>query len=233
MFGGVSVSSARHGLVDQAGAGRAKKRSGNDMAKSFSSAERAAIRQRLFAVGLNRFSRQGIRGVRVADLCKDTGIAKGTFYTFFSSKEELFMAIARQRDEQHKKDMWQYLAPASGTPKQRAAGFFDLVMGKIKTDPMLHIVTDFGDLEYLLLRVSPQLLAEIHAGDKQFSTELSKRWNALKLGEPIKTATLEGLMTLMVALYMQHRTMPAENMANTIDLLREIFVERLTKKTSQ
>jgi len=202
------------------------------MAKSFSSAERAAIRQRLFAVGLARFSRQGIRGVRVDDLCKDVGIAKGSFYSFFPSKEELFMAIARKRDEKHKADMRQYLAPAGGAPKERAAGFFDLVMGKIQSDPMLHVVTDFGDLEYLLRKIPPELLAEINAKDYEFSRELTTLWNALKLGRPIETKTFQGLMTLMVALHMQHRTMPADHMANTIDFLREVFVERLTKKTN-
>ena len=144
------------------------------------------------------------------------------------------MAIARERDQKHQADMRLFLARTNGgSPEDRAAGFFDLVMGKIQSDPMLHVVTDFGDLEYLLRKIPPELLAENHASDRQFVKELTRLWNALELGRPIETKDFQALMTLMVALHMQRRTMPADHLTNTIDLLREIFIDRLTKKTSQ
>jgi len=143
------------------------------------------------------------------------------------------MAIAKSRNEKHQADMRQYLASAKGSPREQAAGFFDLVMDKIQTDPMGKIFAEFGELEYLLRKIPPELLAENHASDREFSIELTNLWNALKLGKDIETETLDGLMTLMVVLHMQYRPMPAEQMTNTIDFLREIFIDRLTKKTSQ
>ena len=54
---------------------------------------------------MTHFSRTGVRAARVGDICADVGIAKGSFYAFFASKEDLFMAIADDRDLMHKRDM--------------------------------------------------------------------------------------------------------------------------------
>jgi AcrR family transcriptional regulator len=50
---------------------------------------------RLLAVARDAFARRGFDSVSVSDICIDTGIAKGSFYRYFSSKDEVFLAAAR------------------------------------------------------------------------------------------------------------------------------------------
>jgi AcrR family transcriptional regulator len=49
---------------------------------------------RLVEAGLAAFSRHGYSDVSVDDVCRTAAIAKGSFYRYFSSKEELFFAVA-------------------------------------------------------------------------------------------------------------------------------------------
>lgn len=50
---------------------------------------------RLLEAGMAAFDRHGYAEVRVDDVCQAAGVAKGSFYRHFDSKEELFFAAAR------------------------------------------------------------------------------------------------------------------------------------------
>ena len=82
------------------------------MPKAFDPIEREAIRAALATIGLRHFERHGVRAARVEDICRDVGIAKGSFYAFHASKEALFMAIAAEREMQHRRDLFAFIAAA-------------------------------------------------------------------------------------------------------------------------
>ncbi|HWC34436.1 MAG TPA: TetR/AcrR family transcriptional regulator [Mycobacteriales bacterium] len=50
--------------------------------------------QRLLAAGQTIFAAQGLRGARVDDIVKAAKTSHGTFYLYFSNKEDLFKALA-------------------------------------------------------------------------------------------------------------------------------------------
>lgn len=50
-------------------------------------------REKLLDAGIFRFSLNGIDGTRVEDITKQAGVAKGTFYTYFKSKEDMLEQI--------------------------------------------------------------------------------------------------------------------------------------------
>jgi len=57
----------------------------------------------LFNCGKELFSRKGFKDTNVSDITKSVGIGTGTFYNYYSSKEELFMAIFMEENEKLKK----------------------------------------------------------------------------------------------------------------------------------
>jgi len=61
----------------------------------FTKEARQVIRQSLLQQGRKLFLRYGLRKTNVGELARAAGIAKGTFYHFFDSKEELFTEILR------------------------------------------------------------------------------------------------------------------------------------------
>jgi AcrR family transcriptional regulator len=57
-------------------------------------------RDELVAAARRVFERDGYSGARVADIAAEAGVAHGSFYTYFSSKQDAFLAVMGQVGEQ-------------------------------------------------------------------------------------------------------------------------------------
>ncbi len=103
--------------------------------------QKQQIRERILAEGLTLFSERGLEKTTVADIVGKSGIARGTFYNYFSDMNALFDALIEQLNQQvvesiqhtrkQSTNLYDYLY---GTFK----GYFDL----IGNEPMLqfHII---------------------------------------------------------------------------------------------
>lgn len=70
------------------------------MPRIFSHKDRESIRKVLIENGRKALEKSSYKNISVADIALETGIAKGTFYNFFSSKEAFFYeVIISIRDE--------------------------------------------------------------------------------------------------------------------------------------
>jgi len=58
-------------------------------------------KERLIKAGMFYFSINGIAATRVEDITRKAGVAKGTFYTYFSSKEDMLEQLMVQRMEKY------------------------------------------------------------------------------------------------------------------------------------
>lgn len=65
---------------------------GQLLAVHFPATASPSLTERLREAGMAAFSRHGYADVSVDDVCQAIGVAKGSFYRHFSSKEELFFA---------------------------------------------------------------------------------------------------------------------------------------------
>jgi AcrR family transcriptional regulator len=52
-------------------------------------------REELVAAARRVFERDGYSGARVADIASEAGVAHGSFYTYFSSKQDAFLAVMK------------------------------------------------------------------------------------------------------------------------------------------
>lgn len=200
------------------------------MPKAFNDIEKMAIGAALVTVGLKHFTTRGIRGTRIDDICLEVGIAKGSFYAFHASKEDLFMAIAAERDIKHKADMLDFLNQKHTDAKTLVLGFFDFLMDRIETDPILKIFTDTSEISNLIRKVSPVLIAENQQRDYAFVASVA---DLLQTRHHLKHAdkkTLEGLMVLMLSLSLQGDFIKASgDYPATLGVLRDAFLTRLLK----
>jgi AcrR family transcriptional regulator len=63
-------------------------------------ADRAARRAELADVAARVFAERGVSGTAVSDIVKAAGIAQGTFYLYFESKDDIVLAVVEQVAEQ-------------------------------------------------------------------------------------------------------------------------------------
>ena len=59
---------------------------------------REEMRNTILQKSLLYFARNGFAGTKISDLSKNIGIAQGTIYIYFESKEDLFQEILRIAD---------------------------------------------------------------------------------------------------------------------------------------
>ena len=200
------------------------------MPKAFTPDEKKAIRTALMEKGLTHFSKYGIRAARISDICTEVGIAKGSFYAFFPSKEDLFMTIANARDVEHKQGITTFLENAEGEPTVVIQRFFDFMMARIEGDPFLNVIKDSGEVSYLVRKIPPHLLAENAKRDKAFLSDTAELFKARFNLTFADAATLEGLLTLMLTLSMHAEFIAASSDYDAIkNLMRDLFLTRLLK----
>ncbi|MGB9202198.1 TetR/AcrR family transcriptional regulator, partial [Methanobacterium sp.] len=68
------------------------------MPKTFTDKEKEIIRKTLISQGKILFSKYGLKKTSITELTNIAGIAQGTFYNFFESKEELYFEILEQEE---------------------------------------------------------------------------------------------------------------------------------------
>lgn len=61
--------------------------------RSVREASRAAYRDAILEAAIQIFGRTGFRAAKIADIAAEAGVATGTLYNYFSSKEEIFHSI--------------------------------------------------------------------------------------------------------------------------------------------
>lgn len=197
------------------------------MAAPFTDSEKAAIRESLMDVGLKHFARHGIGRARIEDICRDAGISKGSFYAFFPSKEDLFIAIGDDRREGHMNALFEMLEDASGKPQVRVGHLFDRLVDMIESNTLMQIMSDQGDMARIKRKLTPERLKADAQVGATFYGEVARRWNATSFGVPLEPGVFADAMTLIAALAMQQKMFPAEAYESAKALLREMFVLRL------
>jgi AcrR family transcriptional regulator len=116
---------------------------------------RERTRERLLDAAFTVFARHGIRGASIEAVCEAAGFSRGAFYSNFSSKEELFLALAERA-------MRRQLASLESVGKELRP---DIVRGgSVDHDAistvLAVVVTDAGDArQWSLMRAELELLA--------------------------------------------------------------------------
>lgn len=82
-------------------------------------ARRAQTRERLLAAARTVFAEQGVEGASVEEICEAAGFTRGAFYSNFSSRSDLVLALIQQGIE------FQFAAAESAIETMKAAGDLD------------------------------------------------------------------------------------------------------------
>lgn len=70
------------------------------MPKSFNENERKIIKQSLITIGASLLKTKNIRQITVEEITQGANISKGSFYSFYNSREELFWDIIKSEEQQ-------------------------------------------------------------------------------------------------------------------------------------
>ena len=92
-----------------------------------SAAHEQQRREQILAAAMACFARQGYHATSMDDVVRESGLSVGAIYTYFSSKEDLFLALAEARSEQtlaYMSDVFRRPAPMADKSREAIDYFF-------------------------------------------------------------------------------------------------------------
>ncbi len=131
------------------------------MPKAFNNKEKSLIRSALLEKGKALFSTYGIRKTGIEDLTQAVGIAQGSFYNFFESKEDLYFEIMEAEEEALRRKLLAHVSACQGKPKDTLRNLLVLAFREIDNHPIIKQLYTHNEYEQLMRKL-PQEKLDAH-----------------------------------------------------------------------
>lgn len=191
--------------------------------RGFTEQEKELIRTSLLQKGRELFSNFGLKKTSIKDLTDSVGIAQGSFYLFYQSKEELYFRVLEQEEDMIKKAIVHDLTlpmTADGLTKFLLKGI-ELISEHV----LIQRLYFQGELE-LLVRKLPQEVMEAHINqDNDLLTPLLQ-------GIEIKQEQMEtigGAIRAFFIMALHKKEIGEEHYNSTLEFLARAIANQIFK----
>ena len=124
------------------------------MPKVFNDGDRNIIRENLIRYGLEALEHGGYKAASIEAIARKAGIAKGTFYNFFQSKEHFFFEIMLSIRDENRKDICDFVSSGKCNKENMEDFLFERYM---KRKNVYHYFTP--DVQKIIFRKMPGQLS--------------------------------------------------------------------------
>lgn len=142
----------------------------------FTDERRSEIRRTLLDVGADQFTDHGLKKTTIADLTEEAGIATGTFYSFFDSKEELLAAILRREAEHVYADLRVVLKEHEDQPETALRQFVRIAGDALVNTPLFRKTISREDRNRLVEELSDTDVFESHGEKRDLLVPYIEQW---------------------------------------------------------
>lgn len=196
------------------------------MPRAHTPAERERIRERLLHAGCKGFSRVGLAKITIAELAREAGIGKGSFYQFFDSKEELFLAVQEQQEDAFKAALERELdSAACGRDAMRT--LLSAIATRLQEHPFLRLLLDPQTLADLTLRIPAERLAAHREADRKRFLALLRGWKRRGWLLPeVEPRTVFDVLTAVFLMSTQRELLGEAAMRRAVGELAEALASR-------
>lgn len=132
------------------------------MPRPFSDREKEQVRKLLLEKGREFFSRFGFKKTSVGELTSAAGIAQGSFYLFFNSKEELYFEVLEMEEQAIREYFIPLLMEGGKMTRDRFKEFLHKAVSIFEENPFLRKLWLEKEFDQILSRLPPELM-ERHA----------------------------------------------------------------------
>ena len=153
---------------------------------SFTDDDRDRIRTELVEAGRELFSRFGFERTRIKDVTEAVDIGTSTFYQFFDSKEELYVAVLVVERDRLEDQLKTAVADAE-TPQDEVRELLRTMFAEIRSNPLISRLIVEGELRELQEQLSEserQSIAASLPDDELTSAERWARMDAFRYDDP-------------------------------------------------
>ena len=184
----------------------------------------------LFDCGKELFSRKGFKDTNVSDITKSAGIGTGTFYNYYSSKEELFMNIYMDENEKLKKKILRSI-DLEQDPLSLIKELMLLNLEGMKSNPILKEWYNTNVFDKIEQRFREDKgLARLDFMYRDFS-EIIKKWQAEgKMRSDIDSGMIMAIFTAIVTIETHKEEIGLQYFPQVLDYLMEFTMKGLASE---
>jgi AcrR family transcriptional regulator len=196
------------------------------MPRAFTDPERGRIRGRLIEAGKKSINRSGSRSLVVEDIAREAGVSKGSFYSFFPSKEDFILSVFESWEAEHRDALIKEIAEGGGSARERLERFFLGSFALIGREPGLAKL-GFGEIERLMEGLPPERLAAHQANDEKVLARTFGEWVQGGLVDPDALAAFPGLISALFSIALHKDDFRGGGYEAAVRLISEALAMRL------
>ncbi len=200
------------------------------MTKAFRDKEKDLIKSKLIERGKELFARYGLRKTSIEDLTKAVGIAQGSYYNFFQSKEELYFEIMEQEELHIKNSLLSTHQMEESITKDALEAFLKDAFGMIDDSTFIKKLMSGEDYELLVRKLPEERVAKHIEADSDILTPMITMWQ--KQGAVIdrKPEVIGGLLRAVFTLSLHKKEIGEDIFPQVLELLFELIAQGIVKK---
>jgi AcrR family transcriptional regulator len=195
--------------------------------KTFNDDERQTIKQRLVAAGKRFFGEKGVKGTGIQDLAVVAGIATGSFYAFYESKERLFFDIL-MAEYAANGEAFVRLAAMDGAPASTLKAMMKGALAAFRADPLMRRMIDRDDRALLRRKLPASDWKSLEAASNGLMERFVEDWQSQGLIVPGNPRTIALLFTCHFFIDRHAEEIGSDEVEDVIDLFIRLVAEGLT-----
>ncbi|TFH05525.1 MAG: TetR/AcrR family transcriptional regulator [Methanosarcina sp.] len=201
--------------------------------RSFTDEEREIIKRKIIDRGKDCFARYGIKKTGIEDLTEGLGIAKSSFYSFFNSKEDLFLQIFKEEKEALKDSILENSFLKYRTePDKAIRAYLRHVLQIVDNHPIWRkLVIENEHLELTISRFSEEEIKNIREDSVAIILPFFEEWAAagLLIDKPARILAETTQATLSLIHF--RNKIEDDDFSEVMDLFIDLLAENITKKS--
>lgn len=198
------------------------------MARKFSDHEKERIRERLVEAGQQCFGLYGLKKTSIEQLTKAAGIAQGTFYLFFPSKEELYFELLELEEERVRQQLLEETEESGRMDKERLVRFLRKSLTVMGENPFFRQLYEEDVMEQLVRKLPSEKLAAHFDKDAVIAMPFVRRWQEEGWLTSQRPEIIVSLIRSLILLTLQKRLIGEEVFDETMELLIQLIAQGLT-----
>lgn len=194
----------------------------------FTESEKEQIRQCLLTKGRELFIQYGLSKTSIDDLVQACGIGKGSFYKFFSSKEELFYVILNGQEEIRNRLIGEHLRE-NLPPRELISSFFHLAFKLADENPLLQQWFRDGERERTIRKIPKHLIEESAEDNTQRGIIFIKTLMERGVIRQLDPEVVVGVTRAIMMLRFFKEELGSDLFPKVMDVIIDCIAEGLTK----
>jgi|AntRauTorcE11897_2_1112592.scaffolds.fasta_scaffold64493_1 AcrR family transcriptional regulator len=200
------------------------------MPRGFTEKEKKKIKELLINEGERLFARYGLKKTSIKDLTNAVGIAQGSFYKFFSSKEVLYFEIIEQNEKEIKYKLLSEDIQKGEINKKIFREFLKKAMKLIEEYPLIKNMYNSDEYQQMLSKLPKDKINEHINDDTDTLAPLLKSWQKKGSIKNYDIDAISGLLRALFLLTLHKKEIGEKQFDKTIDLFINLISDGLIKE---